>query len=78
MLQPVLDVLDGILVNHLQRRAPACLLDDFGEVLGAVAERVGIVGDGAVHAVVLRHYSDKLPQDVVGLFQASPCVVFRF
>lgn len=78
MLQAVLDVLDGAFVYHLQGSASARLLDDFGEVLGAVAECVGIIRHGAVRAAVLCQHPDELPQDVVRLFQASPCLVFRF
>ena len=78
MLQPVLDVFNGILVYQVQRCTSACLLDDLRKVFETIAECIGILSYRTVYAVVFGQHLYKLTQDIVGLFDAFFCIDCHF
>ncbi len=82
VLQLVLDFEDGVLVDDADGCLAAELLDDGAQVLGAVAEAVGVVGHGAVGAVVGGYLFHELAEDgalpaavVVHLFRVGDVLV---
>ena len=74
VFQLVLDFEDGVLVDDADGCLAAELLDDGAQVLGAVAEAVGVVGHGAVGAVVVGYLLHKLAED--GALPAAVVVHF--
>ena len=76
MLQFVLDASYGVLIDDGQWALPADFLDNGRQVLGCVAELVGIVGYRTVTPVVFGHFLHKLAEDIHGAVVAKIGDVF--